>query len=98
MQRNRSCLKFACLLLAPFVFSSCAESSGRTVEVYDYKPHYACSDEGRANAIGWVEQVLRAGSTDFFAISQLEKQTICPTTFDPSEPSAIMPAPKGGRM
>ena len=80
MQRNRSCLKFACLLLAPFVFSSCAESSGRTVEVYDYKPHYACSGEGRANAIGWVEQVLRGdgsgGSPDFFAISQLEKQTI----------------------
>ena len=66
-----------------FACSSDQESDGsgsRYVEVYDYKPHYACSGAGRENAVDWVERVLRSsdadGPPDFFAISQLENQSI----------------------
>ena len=59
----------------------------QSVEVYDYKPHFACKDLGRENAVNWIEGVLgsseRGGSPDFFAISQLEKQRIeLPGNFD----------------
>jgi hypothetical protein len=73
-------LKFFSFIVIASLLSGYAEDAGRSVEVYDYKPHYACSEAGRDNAIGWIEQVLRGaeagGSPDFFAISQLEKQTI----------------------
>ena len=55
-------------------------SSLQSITVYDYKPHYACKDEGRDNAVAWIEEILEGSSasefTDFFAISQLEKQRI----------------------
>ena len=55
-------------------------SGGRSVEVYDYKPHYACSGEGRQNAIDWIEGILESRASneppDFFALSQLEKQAV----------------------
>ncbi|MDG2049417.1 MAG: hypothetical protein P8M78_04570 [Myxococcota bacterium] len=59
----------------------------QSVEVYDYKPHFACKDLGRENAVNWIEGVLgsseRGGSPDFFAISQLENQRIeLPRNFD----------------
>ena len=52
----------------------------QSIEVYDYKPHYACSDAGQNNAILWIESVLSGADgnapPDFFAISQLEKQSV----------------------
>ena len=86
MQAIAPYFKFAYLLLAATILCSCAGNTDQSVEVYDYKPHYACSGAGRDNAIYWIEQVLQGaesgGSPDFFAISQLEKQTIdLPTNF-----------------
>ena len=74
------------LLICFTVIFSCSteiESGGsgvQSIAVYDYKPHYACKDEGRDNAVAWIEEILETSSasepTDFFAISQLEKQRI----------------------
>ena len=33
-------------------------SSLQSITVYDYKPHYACKDEGRDNAVAWIEEIL----------------------------------------
>lgn len=76
---------FAGLTVAAGLFSCSSEvgsggSGVRSVEVYDYKPHYRCSDAGQDNAIDWIEGILESQeadvSPDFFALSQLEKKSV----------------------